>query len=271
METQQESAQRLYDRRAPFYDDSWHPSFAAHLVAIASLSPGERVLDLACGTGLVTFNAAVAVGEHGRVIGVDISTGMLEQARSKIKFQNISNVELYQHDITRLETLKALHGQTFDVITLASALVLLDDPSSAIKKWSNLLKAGGRLVVDVLSPHNLPLGLVLERTGRRLGMKVPYYRDWVKSSDSFKTMLEQAGFRVVRLVPVGQTGALLEYMDVAAADKMFDEQIGGDAYKELATKREARAIFRQELDNIADDGKVKVQDLVWVAVAQKPM
>lgn len=89
---------------------------------------------------------------------------MLKQARAKQVAQGYTNVEFYQHDITRLDALDALNNVSFDVISLASALVLLDDPDAAVKLWVTFLKPGGCLVLDVPSPHNLVTGLALERT-----------------------------------------------------------------------------------------------------------
>lgn len=272
METQFEGAQRLYNRRAKVYDNSWHPSFAEHLVRIAAIRPGEHVLDLACGTGLVTFGAATVVGSQGRVTGVDASSGMLEQAKSKLRAQTTRNVDLYQHDISQLGSLEALKGQTFDVITLASALVLLDNPGTAIKSWKSFLRPGGRFVVDVLSPHNMPTGLIFERTAKRLGLRVPYYRNWVESPDSVKALLEEAGLTVSTVVHVEQTGAGVDYLDVADAETLFDKEIESEAYKVLSmddTRDKARTVFTEEWARVAVDGKVKREDLVWVFVAER--
>ena len=81
---QAEDAQDLYDERSHNYDSSHHVRLAKHLVELAKVQPGEEVLDLACGTGLVTYPASDAVGASGSVVGVDISSGMLAQANAKL-------------------------------------------------------------------------------------------------------------------------------------------------------------------------------------------
>jgi ubiquinone/menaquinone biosynthesis C-methylase UbiE len=65
----------VFSRVAPTYDTviPFFQTFGRHLVAAASLRPGERVLDLACGRGAVLFPAALAVGEQGSVLGIDIA------------------------------------------------------------------------------------------------------------------------------------------------------------------------------------------------------
>lgn len=102
-----------------------HPSFARHLAKIANIKPGDKILDLACGPGLVTFSAATTAGEKGHATAVDVSAGMLKQVRAKQVAQAHTNVEFYQHDMTRLDTLDALNNASFNVLSLASALSYL--------------------------------------------------------------------------------------------------------------------------------------------------
>lgn len=272
METQPESAQRLYDRRAKEYNKSWHPAFAKRVVELAGLKPGEHVLDLACGTGLVTFHAAAAVGPTGHIVAVDISKGMLDEATSMKTALGATNVDIYQHDITHLEPLEAIRGASFDAITLASAFVLLEDPWAAVKHWATFLKPGGRMIVDVPSPHNLVVGLTFERVGRRLGKKIPYYRDWVKSPDSLQHLIESAGLIVENMELMGQTGAGIEYLKLEDAHGYFDAEVGGAAVNILAAddiREQARALFLEEWEKMAVDGVVKREDLVYVAIARK--
>ncbi|KAJ9631819.1 hypothetical protein H2203_000219 [Taxawa tesnikishii (nom. ined.)] len=94
----------MYDARSKNYDDSWHPSFALHFVSLAQIQPGENVPDLARGIGLVTFANAQATGPSGSVVGVEISTGMLEQALAEKFTSRVTNAELYRHDVARLDT-----------------------------------------------------------------------------------------------------------------------------------------------------------------------
>ena len=74
------SAKRLYDPCGPSYNDSWHPSFAKTFVSYLPIKPRQRILNLACGTGLISFLTASIVGPSGYIIGVNVSEGMLAQA-----------------------------------------------------------------------------------------------------------------------------------------------------------------------------------------------
>jgi ubiquinone/menaquinone biosynthesis C-methylase UbiE len=105
---------------------------------------GERILDLACGTGLVALLAEGMVRAHGCVIGLDISEGMLNVARHKARGKG-SRISFIQCDVSDLKSIKLLllGYDGFDLITCVSALPLLPDPRQAIKNWVPLLKSWG--------------------------------------------------------------------------------------------------------------------------------
>jgi len=109
------------------------------------------VVDLACGTGLVSLGAKQKVGPQGTVISVDVSQGMLKVAQRKAQRDNLEIV-FVDHDITDIQALQGFlpkPAEGFDVITCASALVSLESPQRAIKDWATLLKPRGRLIMDV--------------------------------------------------------------------------------------------------------------------------
>src|SRR5690349_7787685 len=92
-----------WDRAAALYEESWHRPLQAaqtRLLARADLERRERVLDVACGTGLVTFGAAQAVGPGGAVVGVDLSEEMIALARARgrdlrhVRFQRMDAEDL---------------------------------------------------------------------------------------------------------------------------------------------------------------------------------
>ena len=89
-----------WDLAVEAYEALWQAPLApaqAKLLELASLAPGERVLDVAAGTGFVTFAAARAVGEDGLAVGVDLSGLMVETARRRADVRRIGNVALRAH------------------------------------------------------------------------------------------------------------------------------------------------------------------------------
>lgn len=275
-ERQADAAIRLYTTRASQYDKSWHPLFTKRFVSYLSLSPGQKVLDLACGTGLLTFLEADLVGPSGQVVGVDVTPGMLSEAMVKKQKagKKYPHVAFYQGDILDLEVIPAIKGETFDVITLASALVLFPDPESAVRYWTGYLKPGGVIAMDSTHPNNLVVGMVLERTGKRLGLPIPYHRDWSRSETSLQEVLESAGLEVVRLTTVNnQAGYGRRTYKLTEADALFRKHfLVGESARALQDRnilKKAKGIFREEWDRLAVNGKVEEIDAVFLAVGRK--
>jgi len=285
---QAKDAQDLYDGRAANYDDSWHGRFSSHLVQILDLKPGERVLDLACGTGLVTFKAAERVGPSGHTVGVDISTGMLAQAHAKLQGHTLNNVQFHNHSITELDSLPELQEHTFDAITCASALVLLPHPQAAITQWAKYLKPGGRLITDATHPRVLLPGMVLERVGRTLNLLVPSYREPFRGPDDLAKIMHTAGLVDVEVLRISQLKSrdgsddlqsflagseqplVARTYEVADAAALFENQVGspfGGCMADEPLRSEAKILFQREWASLADPhGVLNEIDEVFVGV-----
>src|SRR4051812_12968256 len=93
-----------------------------HRVLAAMLRPGMSVLDVGCGTGAITGGIARAVGESGRVLGVDRDESLLEVAR-----REHSSVEFVRGDALELP-----YDSEFDIVTAARALQWIADPARAV-------------------------------------------------------------------------------------------------------------------------------------------
>ncbi|KAF2097067.1 protein-L-isoaspartate O-methyltransferase [Rhizodiscina lignyota] len=274
-ETQADAAKRLYNFRADNYENSWHPSFARTFTEMAGIQPGDQVLDLACGTGLITFDTANRVGPSGKVIGVDVSEGMLgvAQAKKQQKGDRAANIELFLHDIADLDGLPDLKEKQFDVITCASALVLLKDANAALAVWTRYLRPGGKLITDAPHPRNLMVGKLLETVGEQIGVPVPYHRSWVKGQHSLKEALENAGLVVEREEFVEQTRLGTQYFGIDEAEDRFVSQLmtesGRNFRKPTEVREKALEAFKREWEKASVNGKVEDVDGVFVAVARK--
>jgi len=137
-----------WDLAAADYEPLWQSQLApaqAKLLACAALLPGERVLDVACGTGLVSFAAARAVGPMGSVVGVDISGQMVETAACRARDLAETNTRFARMDAESL----ALPDAGFDVVLCALGLMYLPDPEQALREMRRVLRPGGRLVLAV--------------------------------------------------------------------------------------------------------------------------
>lgn len=137
-----------WDLAVDDYEPLWRDQLAtaqARLLEYADIAPGERVLDIACGTGLVTLTAADATGPDGSVVGVDVSGQMVDAARQRAHARQLGNVRFRRMDAESLD----LPDAHFDVALCALGLMYAPDPLRALREMRRVLRPGGRLVVAV--------------------------------------------------------------------------------------------------------------------------
>ena len=137
-----------WDRAAAAYEPSWQAQLApAHelMLQMAGLRPGERVLDVACGTGLVSFRAAAAVGAGGAVVGTDISGEMVEAAARVASLRGVGHVRFERADAEDLPFADAC----FDAAMCGLGLMYVPDPVRALREMRRVLRPCGRAVAAV--------------------------------------------------------------------------------------------------------------------------
>jgi SAM-dependent methyltransferase len=144
------------------------------LFAAAELAPGESVLDVGCGTGPTTRQAAQLVGPAGSVVGVDISPEMLDDARRRTTGDGgNAPIEWVQSDVAAWDAGYA----RFDVVISRFGVMFFSDPHAAFARLARATVGGGRLRAAVWAhrPHiqlfELPLTIALEEL-RRAGVTV---------------------------------------------------------------------------------------------------
>lgn len=121
--------------------------YGYRLLELAEIKKGESVLDVATGTGEPAFGVASLVGESGKVVGTDLSEGMLQVARRKAKTKNLKNIEFVQMDAENLR----FPDNSFDVVLSRFVLMLLADSKKCLSEIRRVLKVGGRLVLSTWS------------------------------------------------------------------------------------------------------------------------
>eukprot|EP01137_Pigoraptor_chileana_P022419 Opistho-2@6959 len=118
--------------------------FARALTERAAPRHGERVLDLACGTGAVARQVAPLVGAEGKVLGIDISAAMLSVARS-LPVPDGAPIEWLEGDATALK----LADRVFDLVLCQQGLQFFSDRRAALLEMRRVLDMGGRLALSV--------------------------------------------------------------------------------------------------------------------------
>jgi len=137
-----------WDRAAGHYEALWQAQLAPAreaLLAQAAIAPGEAVLDVACGTGLVTCAAAHAAGAGARVLGTDLSGEMVRAARRGAAERGLAQVRFERMDAERLQVRDA----AFDVALCALGLMYVADPLCAMQELRRALRPRGRVALAV--------------------------------------------------------------------------------------------------------------------------
>ena len=156
------------------------------------LSPGDRVLDIACGTGIVARLAAERLGKGGSVVGVDISPDMLGVARAAAP-----NIDWRQGSA---DALPLREGEAFDVVVCQQGLQFFPDKTAAAAEMRRALAKGGRLAVATWrSDEEIPIFLALRRVAERHLGAVADQRYSFGDGEKIAALLRGAGFDAVRV------------------------------------------------------------------------
>jgi ubiquinone/menaquinone biosynthesis C-methylase UbiE len=185
---------------------------AEELVASAGLRPGDRVLDVACGTGIVARRAAQRLGGHGRVVGLDINAAMLDVARSAAAAEGLT-IEWHQGSALQLP----FEEGAFDVVCCQQALQFFPDRVAALREMRRVLAPDGRLALCVYRslehrPHMAALAASLDR---HLGPGAGATRradSALGDAGELERLIVEAGFRavVIRAVVTTQRDASID-------------------------------------------------------------
>jgi len=127
-----------YDNPAQRY----FPMSADRMAEYLKPGPGNRVLDIATGTGMVASAMAQAILPDGRVQGIDLSSAMLDKAFENFTKLGLSNVDLHEMDAEQLD----FKSNYFDYASCGFGIFFLPDMKASLKEWLRVLKPGGRLM-----------------------------------------------------------------------------------------------------------------------------
>jgi len=191
----------LSGSNAEMYERNMVPAifapFAKGLLECAQLRPGEQLLDVACGTGIVARLAWAQVAPSGRVVGVDVNGAMLDIARRAAERDQVS-VEWKEGDAKSLP----LDDETFDVVLCQHGLQYFPERKAALAEMRRVLRSSGRLVLSVWRPlrHNPSHAVFAEVLERRVGPEAAATRRApfaLSDRDEIRSWVTNAQFRDV--------------------------------------------------------------------------
>ena len=167
---------------------------AADLIRLAALRPGERVLDVACGTGVVARLASQQVGATGTVAGLDINPGMLAVARSATP----PGMPIEWHEASA-ETIP-LPDASLDVVLCQMGLQFMPDKHAALREMRRVLVRGGRLILNVPGPTPRLFTIMAEALERHISKEAAGFVNQVFSlhdTAEIRNLVSAAGFHDV--------------------------------------------------------------------------
>jgi ubiquinone/menaquinone biosynthesis C-methylase UbiE len=260
-----------WDKAAAVYEAGWRDSLAlvqSRLIEVASARPGEAVLDIACGTGLVTFPLAQAVTGSGRVMATDISQSMVDIIRRESEKRGLRHIESFRADAEALENAP---DNTFDLVTCALGFMYFPEPDRALKEIRRVLKPGGRVVIAVWGARkNCGWAEIFPIVDRRVQSAVCPMFFHLGTGRALAWQMENAGFTSVS---DERLSTELPYADEdAAADAAF---VGGPvalAYSrfEEDVRSEVRAEYVASISAYRSDEGYRIPGEFVVAAGVKP-
>lgn len=140
---QESSTKKIYDIHSMFYDATFGRLVCrriARAISHMNLGPDDRVLDLGIGTG-VSLNYYPM--DRGRIVGIDLSSGMLREARKKIRDQGRHNTQVFQADALKLP----FADNTFDHVFISHVISVVSDPCKLVQEAQRVAKPSSRIVI----------------------------------------------------------------------------------------------------------------------------
>jgi len=201
-----------YDTMNSVISFQLHKKWRADTMKKMSVKQGDKALDVCCGTADWTIALAEAVGEEGKVCGLDFSKNMLKVGEEKVEKQGLTNVELIHGNAMELP----YEDNSFDYVTIGFGLRNVPDYLTVLKEMNRVLKPGGMAVCLDTSQPTMPgyrqlyyfyFRRIMPLMGRVLAKSYEEY-SWLQESASdfpgapeLKKLFEKAGFVKVKYKP----------------------------------------------------------------------
>ncbi|MBI3563314.1 MAG: class I SAM-dependent methyltransferase [Gammaproteobacteria bacterium] len=250
----------VFDLVATGYDNPaqrFFPFCADRMIHQLNLKPGEKVLDVATGTGMAAIAAAQRILPGGRVHAIDIAENMLAKAQFNCHKHGLDNVDFHTMDAEQL----LFRSQYFDAISCAFGLFFLPDMSAAITQWSRVLKPAGRVIYSSFTQNAFSPYAELFRHGiESLGINFPS-ASWRRLSEPLECtqLLTTAGFRDAH-------AELIQMGYHLADEQQWWELLWNSGFRGVLTMLSPEQLARFRVQHLAAVAQHQTSDGLWLNV-----
>ena len=233
--------------------------WAAEVVERAAPQPGERLLDVGCGTGAAARFAAERLGSSGRVVGLDIDAGMLEVAK-RCAERDGHQIDWHKGDVIELP----FDDQEFDLVVCCQGLQFFPDKATALGEMHRVLKPEGRLIASVwrdvrCCPGHLALARALADLNGTEPAPMPPFS--LANADDIRSLAATAGYRNVNVA------ALRKISPFASVNEFVDALAGGAP----STRRALESLDQDKIDAVIISVTEMLQEYTNEQGLQLPM
>jgi len=263
-----QEAWQLSDNAAENYEQHFVPAifadWAPRTAGAAEVSSGDRVLDIACGTGVVTRHCADLAGAAGTVIGLDLNDAMLAVAR-RVR----PEIEWRQGDAADLP----FDNDAFHAVTCQFGLMFMPDRPKALSEMWRVLAPGGRLAVAVFgsTDDNPPYRILADIGERHAGMQAaaalrsPFV---LGDTDELAGVFAKAGIPGAKIsahTGIEHFSSMAWFMEIEIKGTPAAEFVSEDAYRAMVADAEKELAFCQQAN-----GRLEFENRAYIVSARKP-
>lgn len=263
-----EFIRRGFDLVAQGYD---HPSLyfmpetARRMVNHLELQPQQNLLDVCTGTGVVALAAAEKL-TRGKVTGIDLSSGMLQQAENKSREKGYNNTQFIQMDMDHL----AFAEESFDIATSSFGLFFLEDMTRGLKNIARMVKPGGKVAISSFKADAFsPMVQLFMRCYESFGHELPPL-SWQRLSNSelLESQFSAADLKVssIHHEPLGYT---------MTNSQMWWDVVWNAGWRSLISllseeeQREFKKVHMKEVSELIGEEGVWFNTEVLIAIGEK--
>lgn len=241
-----------YDNPAQRY----FPMCADRMAEYLKPRPGNRVLDIATGTGMVASAMAQAILPEGRVQAIDLSTAMLDKAFENFNKLGLHNIDLHEMDAEKLD----FKSNYFDHITCGFGIFFLPDMLASLKEWLRVLKPNGRLLFTSFEKSSFgELMNLFIRQIAEFDVVIDTDKERLTSLANCENYLLQAGYSDIQ-IHSEQLGYHL------AGENDWWEIVMNSGLRGFVSQLDAMQFARFRAKHITEIAKLKTDKGIWLDI-----